>query len=436
MSIISSGKGKHPKNQAVADTGERPYKIVYVILCLAALTFTAYQLFLALELSSYHGGDYRVFAGAIQALDHMQNPYILENIKQYNGGTNLMFVYPPHTLYFFWLLDFFSVFRSITIYYVLLVGLMIISGYLVLTLDQKPHYLFLTTLLLTGFMATFWNFLTGNKDILFLFLFAVIFTLLVKEKYWQSSIVMGLAAAVTLETGPFVVLYLVVKRQILNRLAYIILSIGVVSGLFLVSYCLNPSFLVSYIGTLRGSSSPFFETGGWNTPTPYLMFNALLKSVSPRNIFPLVIVSCVYIFLILYATWTYYLKHKDDTLKMYSLVMLSIFMILPRIKPYNFIILIIPLYFLFKDCSYRIKSLALVVISLYPIFIWIGRSPDLNISGFGLPFLLGVYTQAYSLILIFLVVILYDYFTTASNEDKTGGEKSGGGDALLEYPAS
>lgn len=400
--------------------GERPWKIVYVILCLALLAFTAYQFFGVLWVST-PGMDYRVFVGAVQALDHGQNPYPLENIIQYNGGENLLFIYPPHTLYFFWLLDFFYVFHYIEIYYMLLIVLMIISGYLIVTLDQKPHYLFLTTLLLTGFMSTFWNFGTGNKDILFLFLFAIIFTLLVKEKYWQSSIVMGLAAAVSLTTGLFIALYLVVRRQILDRLTYIVLSLGVVSAAFLVSYCINPSFFFSYIGTLKGSTSPLLEPGGWNIPTPYLLFRDLLNSVSPQNILPLVIVSCVYISLILYATWNYYLKHNGDPLKIYSLVMLSIFMMLPRIKPYDFIILVVPLYVLFKDCRYQVKSLVFAVISFLPFFIW--YSPSLGINDDNLPFLLGSYTQAYSLILIFLIVILQDYLTPCSHEVGKDGKK-------------
>ena len=412
-----SGKRKRSKTQAVANTDVRPWKIVYVILCLALIALTANQLFLIPQGRLAYGEDYVVFVSAVQVLDNMQNPYILENINQYTGGGgNLQFVYPPHTLYFFWILQFISLFQNIWIYYALLVVLLVISGYLLVTLDQKPHYLFLTTLLLTGFMSTFWNFITGNKDILFLLLFAIILTLWVKEKYWQSSIVIGLAAGFSLFAAPFAALYLAIKRPILNRLAFIALSIGVVATLFLVSYCINPTYLVSYIGVLlHGSSSPLYESGGWNTPTPYLMFKDILNSISPGNFLPWVTISCVYVGLILYATWNYYLKHNADTLKIYSLVMLSIFMILPRIKPYNFIILVIPLYFLFKDCSYRMKSLILGVISL-PIFVW--YSPVLSVSGRdSVP-----YIQVYSLILIFLVVILYDHLTFASNEKEKDGK--------------
>jgi hypothetical protein len=405
------------------EAGERPWKIVYVVLCLVLLAFTAVQIVGTL-LSGSAGVDYRVFVGAVQALDHGQNPYILENIIRYNGGQDLLFIYPPHTLYFFWLLDFFYVFHYFVIYYLLLTVLLILSGYLIVNLDQKRHYFFLTTLLLTGFISTFWNFATGNKDILFLFLFAIIFTLLMKEKYWQSSVVMGLSAAVSLTTGPFIALYLVVRRPILDRLTYIGLSLGVVLAAFLVSYCVNPSFFFSYLGTLKGSSSPFLEPGGMNIPTPYLMFRDLLNSVSSENILPLAIVSCVYIGLILYATWNYYLKHNGDALKLYSLVMLSIFMMLPRIKPYDFIILVVPLYILFKDCRYWVKTLVLAVISLPSLFIW--YSLLFNIDRFNLPFLLGTYTQAYSLLLIFLVAILQDYLTPCSPKVEKDGEKPPG----------
>jgi len=341
----------------------------------------------------------------------MVNPYILENINQYAGGYtggNLPFTYPPHTLYFFWVLDLFFVFHSIGIYYLFLFGLLTASAYLIVKMDQKPEYLFLVTLLLTGFMSTFWNFATGNKDILFLFLFAFVFWMLLKEKYWQSSILMGLTAAFSLITAPFVALYLVVKRPIQDRLAYISMSIGVVVVMFIGSYCINPTFLLSYIGTLQGSSSPIHDASGWNTPTPFSMFGNLISSVNPGNMIPVAIISLVYIGIVVFATWKYSVKNAGNTMKKYSLVMLGIFMVLPRIKPYDFIILIVPLYFLLKDFNYRGKSLAFAVISLLPIFVWV--YPRVVFAD-DLPFMLASYAQTYSLILIFVLIIIHDHLS-------------------------
>jgi hypothetical protein len=422
--VKSPKKGKRTKKQDTAGHEERPWKIAYVILCLALITLTAYQ-FVAIREDPTAGWDYYVFAGAIQSFAHGQNPYILANVNQYvgeNTGGNLPFTYPPHTLYFFWLLDLFFIFHSIVIYYILLVVLLIISGYLLLRIDQKPHYLFLITLLVTGFMGTAWNFGTGNKDIFFLFLFAIIFMLLLKEKYWHSSIIMGLAAGISLITAPFVALYLAVRRPPLERLTYIFLSGGVVAALFVVSYCVNPTYLVSYIGTLeRNSTSPMYDVGGFNTPTPFLMFWDLLKGVNLEGVLPVAIVSCGYIGLILYATWNYCGKNRENTLQIYSVVMLAIFMILPRIKPYDFILLVIPLYFLFKDYSYRIKSLVFVVISL-PLYFWYC---NFVVYTTGFPFLLGVYTQTYSLILIFIILILYNHLKPAASDEEKGGKKPG-----------
>ncbi len=401
-------------------TRESPWKIVYVILCLVLLALTAYQFFNLFIRFPIFAPDYRGFVGAVQALDHMENPYILGNINQY-GWPVLPFAYPPHTLYFFWFLQFVFIFQNIWVYYAFLAILLIISSYLLLTLDQKPHYLFLITLLVTGFISLWWNFTRGNKDILFLFLFAIIFTLLIKEKYWQSSIAMGLAAGFSLFAAPFAALYLVVRRPILDRLAYIALSTGVVAALFLASYCINSSFLFSYMGSLLGSDTQVIQLGGWNAPTPYWLFYDLLKNVSPGTVVPMVLVSCVYIGFILYATWNYYQKHSGNTLKIYSFTMLSVFMILPRMMPYNFIILVVPLYFLFKDCDYRIKSLVLGVISLLPFFVW--YLPVLSINRDTLPFLIGSFVQAYSLFFVFLVVILHDHLTPESDEEeKNPGE--------------
>jgi hypothetical protein len=393
---------------------------VFILVCLALLAMTAYQLFDALPyLFGHHivaGCDYRVFAGAVRSLDHGLDPYLLANINQFTGGENLLFVYPPHTLYFFRLLDLFTVFQHIELYYALLVVLMAVSGYLIVTIDRKRDYLFLSTLMLTGFMSIYWNFYTGNKDILFLFLFALLFVLLAKEQYRRSALVMGLAAAVSLTTAPFIALYLVVRRSLVDRFTYIALSAGVVAALFLVSYCINPTYLVSYLGVLRGGTSPFAEPGGLNVPTPYLFFNDLLKAVNISGTLPLALVSCVYAGLVLYAAWRYVVKNRKDDLKVYSLAMIAIFMLMPRIKPYDFILLVIPLYLLFKDSSYRVKSLVLAVCSV-PIFIWFF---PLVGSIYDLPFT-GAYGQTYSMLLIFVLIILHDRMVPAGRlaEDET-----------------
>jgi hypothetical protein len=275
--------------------------------------------------------------------------------------------------------------------------------------------------MMTSFISLWWNFTQGNKDILFLFLFAIIFSLLITEKYWQSSIVAGLTVGFSLFATPFLALFLVIRRPIADRLAYIVLSACTVAALFLASYCINSSFLYSYVGILLENNSTLLQHGGWNAPIPYWLFYDLFRGISSNVIIPTILVSCAYISIILYATWCYYQKHPGDTLKIYSLVLLSVFMLLPRMMPYNFIILVIPLYILFKDDSYQLKTLVLAVTSLLPLIVW--YLPVFCVNKDTLPLLLGPYVQTYSLFLIFFIVILHDHLSLSLNGSVKKGDK-------------
>jgi len=269
----------------------------------------------------------------------------------------------------------------------------------------------------TGFIGTFWNFITGNKEILFLFLFAVIFYLLVQEKFWQSSIVLGFMGSFTLVTLPFTALYLVINRPIVQRVQYIVLSISVVAAIFLITWLITPALFASYSTTFQGSTSALNEPSGKSTPTPFLLFGVLVNQTNGISI-PLILVSLAYICFIMGASWYVIRKNQKNALKVYSLAMLAIFMLLPRIKPYYFIVLAIPLYFLFKDCRYTIKILVLTIISLLPLFLWYFQIfsryyPEIYQRG-PIPYLIAEYAQTVSLFMIFALTIALEYYRPVS----------------------
>jgi hypothetical protein len=387
--------------------GEVFWKRVYVIFCIILLFLTAVQLFSFVLSDPHSGWDYRVFVGAVQDINHGKDPYLPVNIYYYTHES-IPFTFAPHTLLFFWCLQFFYNIQSIWLYYAMLVALLVASGYIIVNLDKKPEYLFIITLLLTGFISTFWNFRTGNKEIFFLFLFACIFYLLVKEKFWQSSIIMGLMGSCTLVPLPFMALYLVVKRPILKRLQYIFLSICVVVAIFLVTWLINPTLFVSYIKIFPGTSALHEPIS--DSITPFLMFDYLLNQMNGGNTIFLILVSFIYIGLIIGATWYVIRQNQENQLKVYSLAMLAIFMVLPRIKPYYFIDLAIPLYFLFKDSSDKIKILVFAIISLLPLgswyYFWIDHTQPIPY----LVFLIHQYSQTFSLFLIFVITISLEYY--------------------------
>jgi hypothetical protein len=162
-----------------------------------------------------------------------------------------------------------------------------------------------------------------------------------------------------------------------------------------------------------------YEKSDRMTPTPFLMLGVLLNQTNGISI-PLVLVSIVYICLIVGASWYATRKNQENPLKVYSLAMLAIFMILPRIKPYYFIFLAIPLYILFKDCSYKLKILVFVVISLLPLFFWYLQNfiknyyPLIYYIG-SLPYMIAEYGQTISLFLIFAITIALEYYKPVSS---------------------
>jgi hypothetical protein len=389
----------------------------YRVFCVILLCLTAGQLFFVFS-DPHSGVDYRVYSGAVQALNHGEDPYNLLNINQYTREY-LPFVYPPHTLFFFWCLQYLFIFQTVWTYYTALIALLVISGYVIVRLDKKPQYLFFITLVATGFMSMYWNFWLGAKDVLFLFLFACIFYLLIQEKFWQSSIIMGLMGSFSLATIPFIALFVVVRRSVMDRVKYIFLSISIVAALFLSDWLVNSPLLISYLERLGGSPGPIFAPYGSTTLTPFLMFGHLLNSTDSSITLLQVGVSLVYVSLILGGSWYFIRKNQENSLKVYSLAMLAIFMILPRIKPYDLIILALPLYFLFKDCSYKVKIFVFAVISLTPIFFWyytffhryyleiFKSGPQLS--------MISNYAQTISLFVIFALFLALEYYKPVSS---------------------
>jgi len=404
--IARSGKNKGiktKKRKEVSTRSQDLWKYAYIAFCVILICLAAVPLYFGMS-DPHSGWDYRVFLGAVQSVNHGQNPYIVANVNQYTGD-NLPFTYPPHTLFFFWLLQFIFTFQNIWVYYAFLIAILIVSSYVLLTLDQDPHYLFFITLLFSGFICLFWNFITGNKDIIFFFLFSIIMYLLIKEKFWQSAVVMGLNASISLITIPFIAMYFVVKRSLADRLKYILISMGVLAAIFLGSFFLNPPFFISYLGTIGGSSSPLYDTAGYNTPTPFSMFGDLLNRANIGGLLPMIVVSLAYICIIGGAAWYCIRKNQENDLKIYSISLFSLFMILPRIKPYDFIILVVPLYFLFKDYSYRMKMLIFAAISLLPLFVWYYPWID-PLGVMPLPYIIDTYPQTVSLFLILAIMLI------------------------------
>jgi hypothetical protein len=396
-SIKKGGPGKLQELTPVQEL----WRIGYVLLCGILLLITVYMLFSVIS-SPGTGWDYRVYMGAVDALNQNKDPYILDNIKEYVGD-DLPFVYPPHT---FILFEFLFLFQSIGVYRLFFAILILISAYLVWQIDEKHHYLFFITLLLTGFISIYWNFLTANDSIVFLFFTSVIFYCLKKGRITESAIATGLMASFSLFPILFSAIFLLIRQTLVERLKLICIAGGTLGAILVLSYIVNPSLMMSFIHSLVSDTSRIYESGGMSTPTPYLMFGDITKGLGLGSPVFTAILSLLYIGAVLGSTYFFVMKNQGDMFKVYCLGFLAIFMILPRLKPYTFIMLVVPLYFLLKESSYKAKILVFSGISLFPMVVYLNYFINSKL----VPDLINLYAQSMSLFFIFAYIILNDLY--------------------------
>ena len=330
--------------------------------------------------------------GGVDAFNQNKDPYILANIQDYVGD-KLPYVYPPHMLIFF---EMFYSLQNIAIYRLFIVLLLIASVYFIAKSDYKPDHIFLyIILLITGFFSAYWNFLTGNFAIMSLFLIAVMFYLIKKDKFKESAFVNGLMTSITLYPMIFSGAFLTLKRSYKEMLTLVGIVAITFGAIFVVSYLFNPLLAQSFTQSLIGNESQLKDTGGMSNPTPYLMFDY----IAPNNLLISGAISLIYIGLVLGALYLF-TKRNTDPFKIYTFGFLSMFMLLIRIKPYSFIMAVVPIYFLIKDYSYKLKIAVLLSISLFPFLMY----KDFWEKFFPLPDLIIYYAQSISLFIIFGII--------------------------------
>jgi hypothetical protein len=344
-----------------------------------------------------YGWDYGVYVASVRAMSNGQNPYDFNIISTYENpifGTVLIPDYPPHTFRFFQIINYFPIFdyRSLNVYYSIMGLLFLLALGILSGIDKKPDYVLLATFAVTGFMALEWDIVTGNIPILFMFLLTVAFVLIAKGYYEWSGIVMGISAAVSLFTAPFILLLFFTKRSLADRIKTILLTCAITVSFFVMDAIFDHALFLTYFQRTFGSSNTFIKPGGWLSPVLFL----LLKDIIGNGILWIVICAA-FIVTILLLVGIYY-KDNGPTLKTISIAAAGIFILLPFAGPYDFIILVVPLYVLFKDSGFVIKTIAVSVAAL-PVLVNILCNTN------ALPFPL-MYIQSIGLMGIFVLAWL------------------------------
>lgn len=371
-------------------------KWFYLSFSLILLVFSSYILVAGLsDNATTNIGvdfDYRVYQGAVFAFNSGLDPYILSNLP----GV-LPYTYLPHMLIFL------SLLVNSFVYHLFILVILGISFYFVLKLDNTPDVLFLSLLFFVYSMNAYWTFLTGNiSGPLFLLFTTLSFYLLKDNHYNLSALSLGFMSSWSVFPLIFSFSFLSIPRSLLFRVRLILISFSVPILLFIVSYILNPGLGWSFLGSLTSDNSALRDMGGVDTPQPNLLFDHLATQLGLSWHFSLICL-VLFGFLILFLSYLFLKQNPNSKMLVYSYLFLAAFLLLPRIKPYYFILLVVPLYLLMKEYNYELKLLVLGIFSLpYLIFLNSWLTPGQR----WFPSLFYLYSPILSLFVLFIFIFL------------------------------
>jgi hypothetical protein len=357
-------------------------------ICKAAcILLIALNFAVALARSGGAGWDFVAYRSAVMAFLDGRDPYVVENLMRYSDWS-WPFVYPPSTLVLFYPVVFFA---EIVGYRFLWFLLLAASFLIVRSFDRDHQPLFLATILMTGFMASYHNFRTGNIGFIELAFFGLAFKFVYGKKPALSAIFVGLAAWFKVYPALIGGAFVFGKGSIRDRikpLFALFLVLVLIGG---SSWVFFPRLTVSYLGALTGrisgQHSPVKEADGSTNPSSFLFF----KEAGERYLGAIpgastgLYILCAGLILGLFIREAR--REARDPVEVFSMGTWAILLLLPRLKSYSLTLALIPAYFLMKDLDTRRKLLTLFLIGFAPLGLaavyFVLRDLDLSSSWIG-----------------------------------------------------
>lgn len=314
------------------------------------------------------GWDFKTYCSAVKAVEEGKNPYFLKDLKEYGEGY-LSFLYPPSSIILFKVFCFFD--KKVS-YHFLWLLLLIFSFFLIKLCDKNFNSFFLMTLLITGFTATYHNFRSGNVGLLELFFFSFVFLFLIKEKYSLFAIFLNITAWLKVIPILYGGLFIFLKTSRLKKLKTLSFLLIIFVFINFSSYVFYPKIISSYYfsvtGKIDNQNSPLNEIGDFSNPSSLFFFKELFSRLFGLN--NLISFAFFILFLALVILLFFIIRgQRIGNLDLFSFGILSILLMLPRLKPYSFTLALLPIYFLTKDFDYKGKFWTITMASLLPLLL-------------------------------------------------------------------
>lgn len=385
-------------------------KRTYLSLCLCLIFINIFLIIITGITIDSVGGDYNIYCGAVKVFENGNNPYLVDNLRVYTRS-DLSFTYLPLNIIIFkGLCHFNRYFDSWIIYYICWAGLLFGSFLVIKKSDADCQHLLLFTLLITGFMGTYWNFFTGNTGLIHVFLISLMFYSIIKKRYYWASLFLVFASLLKIIPLILSALFIFAKISKWTKMKIWIFVALLFISTHLLSFILYPGITTSYylsiIGWMGQQHSPIHERVG--------TFFFLFKEISNTLFGGIPVISlCLYLVftgLILAVVVKYSRVKNRSFLNVFSLGMLAFMLIFPRLRAYSFAWSLVPAYFLVKDWNLNGKLLAVLIVSVAPLC-FLGT---FSISGWFLGWLETVeYGQSICSLAFFILILMPDYFTKA-----------------------
>lgn len=405
----NNGKVAPAKNTRSVNFSSLIALICFVILCLVLLYCTYYLLKDDLKGS---GWDFKTYCAATKAYGDGKDPYYSKNIYDYIKE-DISYIYPPLALLFFKPFCY----TSPRLTYFIAWTLLLIASMIILSkadiINRKSDWIndwiLLITIFCSGFLAVYWNYITGNIGIIELFLFSIAVYMIKKGRNIHASLALCVSSFLKLTPIFFTLIFLLKKDKVVNIVKYLLAGVVGLIILSAISLAIYPdishSYYMSMTGKIEGQHSPFTEGGGSSNPSSKFFIAHLLNIIgadsNALNIGMRIVFAAIVFSLLIYLAYLY----RNDFFKIFLVATLAILLVLPRLKPYSFTYALIPAYFLIKDLSYGKKYIFLSIISALPIILTLIDKYAPSLPSYISLFLM--YRQLIALMIFYFSIAIY-----------------------------
>lgn len=315
----------------------------------------------------------RYYYGAVAYASGL-NPYDSQVLNKISNGQKVYeFDYPPPSLYFFQLLALFDYSTAYQIFLygklILLLGLIYLWVKEFIPKETDPLFYLFCLVAYTG--AFYWDIRSGNVIILEQVFIWMAFYMFLKHRYIFFCLLILMASI--FKITPILFLFLLWFSKDKKQILYSLLTIALFGILFLISYLSSPVQFNSFMHFLLVQSVSN-EDGLFN-PSTLSLFKDIFIMLAIKTGFvvsPLVpkILYDIITLAVAFVSWKTILllraKQNKETEKItifFFCVMYAL--ILPLFKPYSYILLIVPSWFIMKRMSAKTAYWTILILSLF-----------------------------------------------------------------------